>query len=238
MTYDFLATKFSIRATWPSRREHPNDVAYRLRRFFDTLADIDSTLAPWSIRERKKFTYQLSQDGLAEIVRHNVMRDEFGKIEPDAGYGISCLSGDTRQLYSLVGCVGGIYAWRLWNRIYFTTCGGRPPDPLIVTYEVVKALTLATITCWEPAFCRTGTSDLLPEPTEGWYSKAWITYVPAVHAAGIDLVSIPFSERTPEGGLLLSATNQVFDAANLVHLEGARRIAAATRHLNPTLPSL
>lgn len=237
MTYDCLAPQFYIRAAWPSRREDPCGIAYRLRHFLDTLAGIDATLHPWSVGSKRKASYAAVRDDLTSLVRADVARSDAGEVELVDGYGISGLSQDKRELYSFVGSAGGVCPWPMWNRIYFHTTSGRVPDPAIVTYRLMKAVTLATIACWEPLFCRTATSDLLPGHDE-WYSKSWITYVPPANAADVDLVGIPFSERTPDGGLLLSATEKIFDAGNAAHLDGAQRIYLATRHLDATLPAL
>ncbi len=49
---------------------------------------------------------------------------------------------------------------------------------------------------------------------------------------------IPVVEPTPDGGLLLAATTDTFSADNPAHLEAARRIAAATAHLDDVMPPL
>ena len=238
MTFDFLATRIFTRANWLGRREDPRGVADRVRRFLDGLAEIDETLRPWSVGSNRGVPYQSVREDLTSFVRSNVKRDEEGELEPEAGYSIEALSEDEKQIFSFVGCAGSIYQSLLSNRIYFFTNSGRTPDPSIVTYRLVRAVILATVACWEPLVCLTGTSDLMPEREDGWFYKAWITYLPPAHAADVDLVGIPFSERTPDGGLLLSSTEEVFDAGNAAHVDGARRISSATRHLNATLPTL
>lgn len=238
MPFDPLATQIFTRANWPSRRESPEQIAGRLRRFLDDIIAIDESVQAWSVGRRREVPYVSVRGDLAALVRGDLMRDEMGDEEANAGYAISGMSEDRRQLFSFGGAVGGIYPWPSWNRFRFYTNSGRTPDPTIVNYRFVKAVTLATIAAWEPLFCLTGCSDMRPTQEDGWYYKAWVTYVPPVHAEGLDLVGVPFSERTPDSGLLLSATEDVFDASKPAHVDGARRIQEAVRPLNATLPSL
>lgn len=57
-------------------------------------------------------------------------------------------------------------------------------------------------------------------------------YVPPHLAKTVQPSDIPVVEAMPNGGLFLAATTETFKADNPVHLEGARRIGRATRHLN------
>lgn len=234
MPYDFLAACVFMRVEWPARRESPAEVAARFRRFLDDLASIDASLETWSVGRKLNVPYASVRDNLGALVRKDVMRDEMGDDEVEAGYDIGAISGDRRQMFSFTGNAGSVYKGFLSNRIYFSTTGGRAPS--IVGYRLVKAVTLAAIAAWEPLFCLTGSSELEPTPEDDRYFKAWITYVPPEHVASIDLVGVPFAERTPDGGMLLSATEDVFNGANPAHVEGARRIQIALKPLNAKLP--
>ena len=110
----------------------------------------------------------------------------------------------------------------------------------VVTYRLMKAAMLATIACWEPAYCIARSNQIAYDyKNEGYFTKAWMTYVPPAHAGTIDLVGVPFSERIADGGLLLSATEETFRPDNNpVHLDGATRISRALQPLNATLPRL
>ena len=200
MTFDANAPSVYVRCNWPGRREDPQAVAGRLRRFFDGIGVLDPALAAWSIGQDHRVPYSSVRDHLAAFVAREVVIGESGEEQPKVGYSIVGSSEDRRQRYSMVACVGGIYGWPMWNRIYFFTSNGAPPDPTIVTYDVIKGVILAAIACWEPTFCTARLSELaLDEANEGWFTKAWMTYVSPAHAASVDLVGIPFSEWTPDG---------------------------------------
>jgi hypothetical protein len=53
----------------------------------------------------------------------------------------------------------------------------------------------------------------------------WIAYLSAEHAAGVTLTRDILSERTPDGGLLMSATTDRLDPDNPEHVRRARIIA-------------
>jgi hypothetical protein len=53
----------------------------------------------------------------------------------------------------------------------------------------------------------------------------WIAYLSAEHAAGITLPRDILTERTPDGGLLMSATTERLDPDNPEHVRRARMIA-------------
>ncbi len=237
MAFDPLAKRNFVRADWPGRRESPEQVAARLRRYLDDLISLDECLETWSVGRRKTAPYRWVRTDLAALVRDDVMRSESGEEEVNSGYQIAAMSDDTRQLFALQGNAGGIHPWPSWNRVFLYTNSGRTPVPEIVTYRLLKAVTLATIAAWEPLFCLVGSSDLRVRPGDGWYYRAWMTYVPPPHATSLDLLGVPFAERTPDGGLLLSATEDIFDAKNPAHVEGAQIISNAVRPLEAFLPS-
>ena len=238
MKFDPKAKLFYIKTNWGERKEDQNSIAERLRRFLDMIGDIDETLRPWVLGGNSAIPYRSVGCDLVEIIRRDIKYGEDGKIELDAGYSVLGWSEDQRQRYSLRGSVGGVYRYPIWNAMTFETHAGVAVNETIATYVLMKQVTLAVIACWEPALCFTRSSALDPDTAnEGAFAKAWMTYVTPINAASVDLVGIPFSERTPDGGQLLSATNQTFDADNPAHIEeGARRISLATQHLNALIP--
>lgn len=238
MTFDVYAKQFSIYAKWPARREGPKEVADRLRGFLDQIAYLDDSLSHWSIG-KKRFLYNAVRYDLAALIERNVNHDELGAVQRDAGYAIIGGSQNDRQRFVLMGDVGGIYRYPQWNWLWFHTASGRPANPEVATYTLMRAVVLAMIAYWQPLFALCDSSELAPDQDRfGWFREGWMSYVPPQHIDRVDLVGVPFSERTPDGGLLLSATNQAFRADVSAHVDGARRISQALQPLNATLPRL
>lgn len=238
MTSNGYPEQYYVKCDWTARPEDPNRIADRLRQFLDTLGEVHQTLRPWSIGERRRAPYPSVRDDLAETIRRDVVHGEDGTVKMKAGYTIVGSTSDRRQHYRLVGHAGGAYDTFMCNELGLNTCtySSTAVDPAIVDYPVMKAMVLTMIACWEPDFCLAGSGEFAMTATGIWYERScWITYVPPGHAASVDLVGVPFSEGTPDGGLLLSATDQSYDVKNPAHIDGSRRITQATKHLNATL---
>jgi hypothetical protein len=122
-------------------------------------------------------------------------------------------------------------------------------DPTLVTYPLFKAALLAINAIWKaPWACaqarRSGIVrvpidlggvqasriDSVPLATDGpafpksIFQIPWIAYLSAELANGLKLAPEILTERTPDGGVLMSATTERFDPANLDHLRRARAL--------------
>ena len=236
MTYDPNALQFYIIANWNARKDDMSAVGQDFEHFLDALKAIDPTLAEWHVGEHLE-DFRSARYDIAAFVKRNVNHDEDGNPDYKDGYSLTGVSRDERQFFSFIGVAGRVYDWPLANEFYFKTDSDGPVDTTIVTSEVMTKIVFATIAVWKPDFCAAFSSDLDSNASEDMYRQAWMTYIPPAHADSVDLVGVPFSEQTANGGLLLSATNKTFDACDPIHLAGAQRIHEAVRHLNATIPS-
>ena len=233
MTYPWQKPQFYINANWLGRQEDATATAGRLMGHLNMLAAADRALASWSVGDTRKVLYGPGRPDLTSVISDDAVRSEDDDLIEGAGHGILCSSQEPKQPYSLIGTAGSKYPPPTGNSLMFRTNGNDAADPIIVTYRLMKAVMLATIDCWEPDFCIARSNQLDPDyKNEGRYTKAWMTYVPPAHVGDVDPVGVPFLERTPDGGLLLSATQEIFRPENPAHLEGATRISQALQPLN------
>ena len=230
MAFDDYSRQFSFVSSWPARGEEPDAIGDRHRRFLDTLGEIDETLRPWWIGKKRYVPYHLVRDGLAALIGDDVKIGEDGLVERKAGYTILGVCSHPRQGYSLIGHAGGVYETPASNELLLNTQGEAAVDTTILTYSVMKAIALTFIACWEPASCDVKSTRFDRELRQPVLFR-WMAYVPPAQVAHVDLIGVPFSERTPNDGLLLSATEQAFDEGNPVHRASARRIEAVTAAL-------
>ena len=235
MSFDCISLRFYINALWRVRSDDASSVGSCFRAYVDGLTAIDAILSGWELGRTYR-PYALVRDDLASFVARNVKIGEDRKPDLNDGFSIRGTSGDKRQRFSFVGTAGRVYNYPMANELFFDTDSTRPVDTTIVTYPLMKGVVLATIAAWMPEFCAAYSSALKPDNAEGLYRKAWMTYVTPAQVDSVDLFGVPFSETTPDGGLLLSATDKTFDAADPAHVAGAQRVHEATRHLNETLP--
>lgn len=191
---------------------------------------------------------------IAEIIENYVVRNDAREPNPEDGYrafsATSEISGPRVADFDVRA--GGKY-----NGSTDFGFGHRyiePPDLTVVTYPLFKAVLLAINAIWRaPWACakafRSGTIsvpnvEIVPGlvatkiegvtqvPLDPTFPKSifhipWIAYLSAEHAVGITLSREILTERTPDGGLLMSATTDRLDPDNPEHVRCARIIAEA-----------
>jgi hypothetical protein len=189
-----------------------------------------------------------ARERIAEIVERGVAYDDFNEPEPRYGYSVvaKMRPKDPRGVTFTVSTGG--HDFRLSFGDYFMGS-----DLSIVTYPMFKAALQAASATWDahlsyacasrngtvsvpiniapgvPAF-RIDSATLAPlDPTfpATFFRIPWIAYLSAERADGLTLAPEVLTERTPDGGLLMSATTERLDPMNPEHLRRARIIAEA-----------
>ena len=246
MDLDFTAPSYYINAIWFARPENPSVIADRLGRFVDRMITLDPLLADPIFGKTARTRYADVRENLASLIAKDVTRDDWGKPFAKEGYYIGGHCGKPQQPFMFYGKVGRALPLPDNNRLSFTTDFGTWPNLSVLSYALYRSLMLAMIECWEPTVCYAQPSTLLPY-IEGrrLFTEAWIAYVPPNLRHLVQPADVPIVETTPDGGLLLAATTDMFDPANPVHLDAARRIArdqgrerrdaGAVTHLTPSI---
>jgi hypothetical protein len=186
---------------------------------------------------------------IAEIVENYVRRDDTRKPDPNHGYHAFATTREIGgpRVANVIVNAGGKYGGGTdfgFGRRYI-----EPPDLTIVTYPLYKAVLLAINAVWRaPWACAqafgSGTvkAEIVPgvrgrvvkhvtqlplDPTFPYsiFHIPWIAYLSPEHAAGVALSRDILTERTPDGGLLMSTTTDRLDPDNPEHVRRARTIA-------------
>jgi hypothetical protein len=98
------------------------------------------------------------------------------------------------------------------------SCGLAATRWAILTYPLFRAALLTINTFWSPAWACAHVFKMR-------FHIPWIAYVSAPLASRLQLPAEIATERTPDGGLLMTATNEPLDPTNPEHLRRARILA-------------
>lgn len=243
---------YYIRSEWQGYIDAPDAVGAKFVKTLDALSSIDPLLANWQIIDARALSLAplaAARPRIARIIEGNVARDDFGK--PDGVYGYhanarTCTARDPRNVSF------GVHAGGKLVGDAMLTFGEHDvaPDLTIVTYPLFKAALLAINAVWLPAWtcAQAFRSDVIQAPFElggaqGFGLKSvpqvpsdpafpesvfhvpWLVYLCGPLSAGLKVTPEIVTERTSDGGLLMSAVEDRFDPTNPEHVRRARILA-------------
>jgi hypothetical protein len=234
----YSAFKYSIRLPFEAGPVNPDWLGSKFLATLDALTQIDSNIFPdWEIGDlpaMKGYPLATARSRIAEIIGHNVARDDLGRPEPEAGYTAVAHTTISERSHRMTVWVD---RWNVWLKAGDYKVA---PDPAIVTFPLFKAALLAITAIWQvPWACaQVFRSAYVEVPLEGSSSQGgytlkrlpmmpaeptfpksifhipWFGYFSAPLAAGTELPPEIQTERTPDGGLLMIATEERLDPIN------------------------
>jgi hypothetical protein len=235
--------------------EKPAVTGAKFLRTLDSLSEINPLFSGWQINRNWKITEDAqprllplgaARDRIVEIVEEGVAHDDFGKPTPAYGFSVLGIAGAR-------GPRKVAFTARTGLQIFELSFGEHnlAPDLSIVTYPLFKAALLAITKAWDarwsyaqadrnefvevpvnfapsvPAFRIEAAPQVPLDPTfpKSIFHVPWIIYLSAERAAGVTLAPEILTKRTPDGGLLMSATTDRLDPVNPEHARRARILA-------------
>jgi hypothetical protein len=217
----------------------------------DTLSRIDPLCANWRIIDAHNVSssaLDVARSRIADIIENNVARDDVGAPDPDFGYYASARTmkdNDPRNVRFGIQAGGHRSSRAALDFGDYRLA----PDLTIITYSRFKAAVLAINADWHPQYAFAyghreghvlvpfklgsleahqvkGVPQVPGDPTfpDGFYIP-WLFYLSAPFAARLKLTSEIQTERTPDGGSLMIATEDRLDPANPAHIRRARILA-------------
>jgi hypothetical protein len=236
-----LTFKYAIRSELPLGPESPAAIGAKFLNMLDALHRIDPTIfTNWEIMDypaRDSLPLAAARQRIAAIIEKNVTRNDLGEPRPNQGYTAGSFTGDvpaSRRIYLRVhaGGVLGTIERGVWLQ---TGEWNVPPDPAIVAFSIFKAAMLAINADWPPVWAcgyafrlDYDKAPLIPGAPLFPYSMfhiPWLAYLSAPLAVGVNLPAEIKTERSPDGSLLMIATEDRLDPSNAEHLRRARIIA-------------
>jgi hypothetical protein len=234
--------------------EKPADIGAKFLRTLDTLSGIDPLFSDWQftgtwqLPEQHRFSFvplAAGRNRIVEIVESGVYIDDFNQRCPEYGYSVHAIAGDEGPRRVAVTAST--------KRQSFDLSFGEhniASDLSIVRYPLFRAALLAIGATWEAqwACAYANRNDVVEVPVNfgrgmpalridsapqvpldptfptSIFHIPWIGYLAEPLAAGLRLAPEILSERTPDGGILMSACEERLDPANPEHVRRARII--------------
>jgi hypothetical protein len=235
--------------------EKPAVTGAKFLRTLDALSGIDPLFAGWQVNRNWKIDEDgqprliplaAARKRIAEIVESGIAYNDFDEPTPEYGYSVVATAGARGPRHVAFSALTG-------NQTFWLSLGERKiaSDLSIVTYPLFKAALLAMSAGWNaqwayasayrnefvevpmdlapgvPAF-RIDTALQVPiDPTfpKSVFHVPWIIYLSAERAVGVELAREILTERTPDGGLLMSAITDRLNPMNPEHVRRARILA-------------
>lgn len=224
---------FGIYYGLPARRETPAVIGAKLLETLDVLSRIDPLFADWVVPDNPTMTslpLAVARARIAAIVENNVVRDSYGEPEPESGYSFITQSENAipSRIVKLFVLGGAAFRDELMllvgDPLY-------PTDPLVVKYGLFREALLATSMIWRPAWAAVAAKWLKSkDPSEppfpiSPFQIPWMAYLSPARSLRFALPADIRTERAPDGGLLMTTTEEEFDPRNPEHIRRARILA-------------
>jgi hypothetical protein len=220
---------YFITANWGPRAETPEQLTVRFFRMIDAFKQIDPFLYRW-VYERKD-DLESCRDDFAQLIAKEIERDDFGAIMPNAGYWFGARSPDnqSRDRRFAVNChAGSSINLPHENKVTFTESTMVQPAPETHSYRIFHAALLAIVDAWDPTTVEANCRWFVQRKKCKFpFRPAWMRYLCPELARRATPPASASIEHLPNGGLVLSATDDTFDVDNPGHGTVAEEIAAA-----------
>jgi len=218
----------TLGAYWNIRRDTPSQIATRYLTFLDRIEPLHPAFSNWILGGTDEpEDFNALRHDFVSAVEARVSRNDDGEPEPSSGYHFFLLNSmeDSPTAVNISGHMGAKFSFR---HIVFQSSWVDKPDPSIVNHGVWKKVFIALIESFDAEFGRAYPSSMvdLPKPY-GVFDLAWMTYIPPDIAPKVVPPASAVVDRLTGGGIILSATDEIFDTANPRHLAGAQDILTA-----------
>ncbi len=227
---------FGISYELPGRRETPAVIGAKLLDTLDALSRIDPLFADWIVPERPTMTswpLAVARPRIAAIVEINVLRNKRNEPQPESGYGFTTVTENAipSRIVKLLVRGGSPFRDEL---LLFVGDPLYPTDPAVVKYDLFRQALLVTSMIWRPAWAVVSARWLRskepvapggPQYPRSHFGFPWMAYLSPTSSLRFALPAGIRTERAPDGGLLMTTTEESFDPTIPEHLHCARILA-------------
>ena len=237
------AYKYSIIAYWGPRAESLEAMASRYLRMLADLSTVDPAFGNWLFIGEESATPlgSLSLDDVVAPIEDGVCRADDGRPTPQTGYLFSVANGrgrDPRRISISIHAGSTSLANYFINVVSIETDVFSDANAKFINVAVFKAAMLAVIDAWDATWCAAAPGGLhafrkkREHPRRPYFDLAWISYLSPRFAPMVAPPRSAIVDRTPNGGLVMIATEDRFDFTNPAHVAAAREIEASLAPVN------
>ncbi len=228
---------YRMNCEWRIKPTPPVALGRRFLRTLDLIAEAAPEIGSWKILTGRKESDVVPIDDARDIIgtlveNYPATIDDIA--DPQYGYNLfgSSLTVLSSRRVSWCAGVGGKFGDDIRFRVGEFDM---PSDLDIVTYRLFRAALLATIAQWPSNWAnayayRSDYDEVSPAPgipshPRSRYLIPWLSYLSARLSADFDPPAEILSERTPDGGLLMIATEERLDPTNPEQMRRSRMMA-------------
>jgi hypothetical protein len=236
----------TILATWGPRAETPIDIAPKFRATLERLSTIESALSGWSVNFTESFkscpTAELDEADFVQAIEEGVTELPSGAPDPSRGYSFSANTHPECEArnFEFRGSAG---AWsvarHLINRLTLTSQPLCDDNASLLTLDVLKPALRVLASVWRPTWCQLASGRLslveherLLQVRRPFFGRAWVAYLSPRFVQMVTPPAAGTTEILPDGGLLMTATDDWFDIDNPRHMAAATAISDAMAPVN------
>jgi hypothetical protein len=232
---------FTIHSDWWDDGLSPPEIGNRFLRMLHLLGPLAPAMSNWLISNGSDPESVLPVEAgpaMTALVECNVW-DESGEPEPESGYHLYAKGSAAPSDYGAADSINisvTAGSQRLNSAEFHVGDIRYPNDLSLTTYPIYKGAIEALASAWPcpwalayeytgrvPPVDRPASSELQLRPP---FEVAWIAYLSAPLAIGLAPPSEIASERTPGGGMILSAIETRIDQSDLNHMRRSRMLEA------------
>ena len=226
---------FAFTFAWGDRGHSPAQIGEKILRSTEALREIDRLFETWWFTDLVALEHvplEQARPRMTDLVEQGVVTDDDDEPEPQSGYS-SLIVSDTTETATAAhlrihdGCQNR--KTYFGNSGSFSTSFDQRPDPALVNYRVFKSAMMAMVRVWDASSAQAFGGDVgeIRRKANRLFPPAWMTYLAPPLLARVTPPSGVLCEPTPDGGLLMIATEQTFDPANPDHMAASWTISDA-----------
>jgi len=231
---------YKVRVYFSNKTTSPEHIGQNFLTMIDAISQFDPTLTDWGLPDPKYIEGSLKLESwrpkFTKFVKASACENDYDRRDPAEGYFIFATTGYPSAEPNSNHVTFSLTAGAPSRNEFEFEVGSNlaPPKPPLLRFDLYKFALLKGLSIWPApsgvAYYRlmtAGKAEGCIDPTFPYsgYHIPWMAYLDAELSKKASVPAEIATERTPDGGLLMIATEEVLDPMNVEHMRRARIIA-------------